>query len=327
MSQTISIVIPCYNAAPYVGKAIDSALKQTQPPLEIVLIDDGSMDGSAEIGEGFGKSVRVIRQKNRGAAAARNRGLEEIMGDYVLFLDADDFLAENALKHLSGAVAGRFDAVAYMGMAWFIDDPKSPHFIQRADQISFVPAILRECLFQPDSVLLPTPLVRDCGGFDVSLGLYEDWDLWARLALVGAQIIPVDYVGAFYRRHPDSQSNRATETERAGYYVRQMNEFCKAFLEGNPYLMAFGEDLFWSAISTATWAQRVGVTGGKLAELEGSIKKLVDSGSVKLSRASGFSQSIRLFGYQKARQILGIVLWAKELLGRITRGGSPKTKV
>jgi len=86
----ISVIIPVFNGERFLGEAIKSALSQTLPPYEILVIDDGSTDGSAQLAESFGPPVRVIRQENRGEAAARNRGIDAAQGDWIAFLDCDD---------------------------------------------------------------------------------------------------------------------------------------------------------------------------------------------------------------------------------------------
>lgn len=92
MPTTVSVVIPCYNAAAYLREAVESALGQTHPPLEVVVVDDGSTDDSAAIAESYGAPVRVLREptSKQGPGVARNRGIEESRGDWVAFLDADD---------------------------------------------------------------------------------------------------------------------------------------------------------------------------------------------------------------------------------------------
>src|SRR5262245_50863701 len=87
---TVTVVIPCFNCELYLEEAIESALAQTYPKLRIVVIDDGSNDGSPQILHRFSDRIRVIRQENRGLAAARNRGIDETNGAYLAFLDADD---------------------------------------------------------------------------------------------------------------------------------------------------------------------------------------------------------------------------------------------
>ena len=90
VSQTVSVVIPCYNGERFIGDTLRSALAQTHAPLEVLVVDDGSKDGSAALAESFGPPVRVIRQPNQGESVARNRGMTEAVGDWIAFLDADD---------------------------------------------------------------------------------------------------------------------------------------------------------------------------------------------------------------------------------------------
>lgn len=94
----ISVVIPCYNAAAFLPETIQSVLAQTLLPCEVLVVDDGSSDRSAEVAASFGGIVRVIRQQNAGECAARNRGLEESRGDWVAFLDADDIWEPTKLE-------------------------------------------------------------------------------------------------------------------------------------------------------------------------------------------------------------------------------------
>ena len=86
----LSVVITCYNYARYVGTAIDSALAQTYPNVEVIVVDDGSTDPSADVIARYGERVRAIRQANQGSIPAYNRGFAESRGELVLFLDADD---------------------------------------------------------------------------------------------------------------------------------------------------------------------------------------------------------------------------------------------
>jgi glycosyltransferase involved in cell wall biosynthesis len=97
-SDSVSAVIPCYNAERFIGETIQSALGQSHPPLEIIVVDDGSTDRSAEIAQAFGSPVRVMRQENQGESCARNKGVAEAQGDWVAFLDADDVWKPNKLE-------------------------------------------------------------------------------------------------------------------------------------------------------------------------------------------------------------------------------------
>jgi glycosyltransferase involved in cell wall biosynthesis len=100
MKPRVSILIPCYNASPWLAATLDSALAQTWSEKEIILVDDGSQDDSLAIARSYEpRGVRVIAQANRGASAARNHAMREARGDYLQFLDADDLLAPDKITH------------------------------------------------------------------------------------------------------------------------------------------------------------------------------------------------------------------------------------
>jgi glycosyltransferase involved in cell wall biosynthesis len=94
----VTVIIGAYNAERYLAEAIDSVLAQTHPRLELIVVDDGSTDGSGRIAESYGDPVRCIRQENGGMAAARNRAIPEARGDYLAFLDADDRFPPDKLR-------------------------------------------------------------------------------------------------------------------------------------------------------------------------------------------------------------------------------------
>lgn len=98
--RSVSVVIPCYNAAPFLRETILSALHQTHTPLEVIVVDDGSSDGSSAIAESFGAPVKVIRQPNRGESVARNRGMDIAQGHWTALLDADDVWLPDKLQGL-----------------------------------------------------------------------------------------------------------------------------------------------------------------------------------------------------------------------------------
>ncbi|MCQ2334703.1 MAG: glycosyltransferase [Paludibacteraceae bacterium] len=105
----ISVIIPIYNAAPYLRRCLDSVKAQTYTEWEGVLIDDGSSDGSAQIAEEYAKAdnrFHTLHQTNRGQAAARNAGISQAQGDYVLFIDADDYVDADYLSQMMDAIVG-----------------------------------------------------------------------------------------------------------------------------------------------------------------------------------------------------------------------------
>src|SRR5262249_49966356 len=100
----VTVVVPCYNAAAFVGGALESALGQSHGDLEVIVVDDGSTDGSWELVGGFGARIRSERIAHGGAARARNHGLAQASGRFVLFLDADDVLARDTIADLLRAL-------------------------------------------------------------------------------------------------------------------------------------------------------------------------------------------------------------------------------
>jgi glycosyltransferase involved in cell wall biosynthesis len=100
----ISVVVPTYNRAALVARALDSALGQHRPGSEVLVIDDGSTDGTERVLSAYAGRVRVVRQENRGGAAARNRGVAEAVGDWIAFLDSDDFWPLDYLARMADAI-------------------------------------------------------------------------------------------------------------------------------------------------------------------------------------------------------------------------------
>jgi glycosyltransferase involved in cell wall biosynthesis len=121
----VSVIIPCWNAATFVGRAIESALSQSYSPVEVIVIDDGSTDGSLDVIRGFGPRVRYEVAPHAGAAAARNRGQKLARGSYWLFLDADDILLPDAADMLLDAVMTAGADCAY-GNVRLVDESLSP---------------------------------------------------------------------------------------------------------------------------------------------------------------------------------------------------------
>src|SRR5437870_1765768 len=104
--MNVSAIIPTFNRRAYIRRAIDSVLEQTVPVDEIIIVDDGSTDGTAESVEGwYGSRVRVIRQENAGVSGARRRGIQEARGRWIAFLDSDDEWTPERNRHLVNAAA------------------------------------------------------------------------------------------------------------------------------------------------------------------------------------------------------------------------------
>jgi glycosyltransferase involved in cell wall biosynthesis len=228
----IGIVVPAFNAAPWIGGAIASVIAQTHRDWMLVVVDDGSTDGTAGVVEGFADArVRLVRQANAGVSAARNRGVAELCrpdpapqpppqrgggvdnrgggtdnastslplpsllpvplgegvggrgrGDALLFLDADDWLAPNALFRLAAALEASPDAVAASGACAFVGSdatllPQGGDILERL--------LVRNLFANGGHLLLRRAIVQIAGGFLPGLAYGEDWEFCVRIALLG----------------------------------------------------------------------------------------------------------------------------------------------
>ncbi|MBA3492055.1 MAG: glycosyltransferase [Rubrobacteraceae bacterium] len=206
----VSVVIPCYNQAHFLTEAIQSVLSQTYTDFEVVVVDDGSKDDTVAVASGLASldpRVRLIRQENRGLAGARNRGLAECVGDYVVFLDSDDRLLREALEigvrrleaHPKCAfVSGQYRAIAADGSHFW--RPYEPP-VERDGYVM----LLQYCFGMPAVVMYRRWVFEEAGGFDGSVDAAADWDLYLRVA----RRFPIHHHGkvvADYRQHGTSMN-------------------------------------------------------------------------------------------------------------------------
>ncbi|MBS1817572.1 MAG: glycosyltransferase family 2 protein [Acidobacteria bacterium] len=296
---TISVVTPCYNGARYLRDTLGSALAQSKAPLEVIVVDDGSTDDSAAVAESVGGCVRVIRQSNQGESVARNRGLEEARGSHVLFLDADDLLAPEALAHLASALRGRRDTVAIMGCVWFRTTPAEAEKTRLFEYDGFFPEIIQGNLAPVHCWLAPVDLVKAAGGFLGSLQWFEDWDMWWRVALRGASLVTVDYPGALYRQHPTSQFATISSANRARGHAILINRMGQALLNDPALLAAHGDTLLWALWTAVTRAREAGVPWRELEEISNTLLRVASAGPAHV-RNSTFARTARLVGVRGA---------------------------
>jgi glycosyltransferase involved in cell wall biosynthesis len=183
----VSVIIPAHNAEAFIGDTIESVLAQTRLPAEIIVVDDGSTDGTAATIQRFGSRIRLLRQENRGVTNARNAGAAAARGEWLAFLDADDLWLPTKLERQL-EVAARSQAVLIYTDRFNIGTrgnlPEVQSSIQRLYEGDvFVPLLLEGNHIPISSALLRTDIFRDLGGFHFEdwQGA-EDWELWIRVA-------------------------------------------------------------------------------------------------------------------------------------------------
>lgn len=222
----VSMVMACYNAAPFLGAALRACLNQDYEPLEIMVVDDGSRDGSVAIARSFAPRVQVIDAPHRGQNAARNLGYLLSRGEFIQFCDADDVLARDKI---SASVAAfevdpdvdvvftltfaphnhRFDADVVIPAL-----PVPPHVGKLGDPYPHDPRILIPHLNTEQPLFRRRALER-YGTWDERLSVYEDLELNFRMFLRGAKYQGLDRIGVVYRNYPSA--TRVSNREHAAH--------------------------------------------------------------------------------------------------------------
>jgi glycosyltransferase involved in cell wall biosynthesis len=217
--STVSVIIPAYNYARFLREAIDSALAQTRPALEVIVVDDGSTDATPEVLSAYGDRIRVLRQKNAGVAAARNAGIAAARGDSVAFLDSDDAWYPRKLElQLARLEADPALGLVHCGAATIDAEGRTLKTSTGGMEGRVAEAILRldrEVIMpQGSSIVVPKRVAEEIGGFDERLPPSEDWDFCYRIAAR----YPIGYVPLVlvrYRLHGSGIHQNIERMERS----------------------------------------------------------------------------------------------------------------
>jgi glycosyltransferase involved in cell wall biosynthesis len=184
MNALVTVVIPCYNHGCFLPDAIESALAQTYPSVEVIVVNDGSTDDTAEVAARY-PSVRCLHQANQGLPAARNAGWRAGRGRFVIFLDADDRLLPHAVDVGVAALMAHPDAGMAVGLERRIAADGSPLPTPRRARVEreHYAALLRRCWIVVATAIYRRDALVTVGGFDSTLRFAEDYDLYLRLAM------------------------------------------------------------------------------------------------------------------------------------------------
>lgn len=240
-STAVSVVIPAYNAAATLHQTVMSALRQSHPPLEVIVIDDGSADETHDIALSLAaahRTVRVHQQLNRGVACSRNEGLRRACGKFLVFLDADDLMLPHMLERLigefqPGVVLVGGDARYAVSLGHRVGG-RVRSFARFNEQLARRGELMP---FQPSAAVVLATAARSIGGFDERLSAEaafpEDLDFFARLANVGRLVAVNDVVSLYalssgsksWRDHAGTGSSSAeTSLLRGEAFVRKRLE-------------------------------------------------------------------------------------------------------
>lgn len=250
MNADFTVVIPLYNKEREIARTLRSALEQTLPPREIIVVDDGSTDRSAAAVEAFRSPlVRLIRQENRGVSAARNRAIEEARTEWVALLDGDDrwepgYLAEIARLIRLYPGCGAYASSFWVDTAGELTPGNTP---QREGPADFFREALRRYVLIPSATTLHREQVLRLGGFPEGMRMGEDQYLWTLLAREAAVCLSPARLAVYSR----SAANRSAAIWRPEQCTRTLEELYDpaASEESNEYVarVALGKALIVSS--------------------------------------------------------------------------------
>jgi glycosyltransferase involved in cell wall biosynthesis len=184
MMPVVSVIIPTFNRRALVGEAVASVLAQRGTDFELIVVDDGSTDGTEAALAPLRERLRYLGQRNRGVSAARNAGARSAGGAWLAFLDSDDLWLPDKLDAQLAYVREHPEArICQTGEIWVRNGVRvNPCAHHRKPEGDVFEASLRRCLVSPSAVMLRRDLFEAAGGFDEGLPACEDYDLWLRLA-------------------------------------------------------------------------------------------------------------------------------------------------
>jgi glycosyltransferase involved in cell wall biosynthesis len=208
VNPLVSVVIPVFNGERFLREAVQSVLDQEYSDVEIIIVDDGSTDGTANVARSLPETVRYLHQRNQGPAAARNRGIEHARGSLIAFADADDLWPADKLA---------------LQLPYLISDPKTDIVLGRIQQVRLSETdtghTRAEEFAEPAfSVNLGSAIIRKSvfervGLFDETMRYSEDVDWFLRAREAGAAIVTIDAVTLLYRQHEQNMTRGKSTSE------------------------------------------------------------------------------------------------------------------
>lgn len=213
----ISVIIPTYNRANFLERAIDSVLNQTRKADECIIVDDGSSDNTSLILQKYQSNVGVIRlDKNRGVSHARNVGMEMASGNWIALLDSDDEWKTNKLERQLEAIHKKPDTVFCHTEEIWIRNGKRVNQMKKHQKFGgfIFDKSLERCLISPSSVLFQKSLLGEIGYFDPTFPICEDYDLWLKVSARYAVLFLDEPLVIKYAGHKDQLSLNTNKIEQ-----------------------------------------------------------------------------------------------------------------
>jgi len=309
VTPLVSILTPCYNAARWLAATLESALAQTWPHTEVIVVDDGSRDDSLALARSFeSRGVRVIAQPNRGASAARNAALAAARGEFIQFLDADDLLApEKIAAQVAALAAAPANAGALASGPWgsFTGDPALARFQPEPVWADLAPLdwLVRSWsgggMFPPLVWLTPRRIIDAAGSWNEALSLDDDGEYFSRVLLQASAIRFVPAAKSYYRTHdgPRLSASHGDRAARSSFLSIELKERHALAAEATPR-MRRALALHWQRFAWEQMADAPALAAVALARMQELAPGLPPPDGPRLYRWAA-----RVLGWRRARRL------------------------
>lgn len=312
----VSIIIPVYNAEKYIAETLRSALNQTWPNIEIILIDDGSTDQTIRIARQFkDERLTIFTQENLCAGKARNRGLREAKGGYIQFLDADDLLSPNKIADQMRLLLSNPGKIAVCSTVHFLDDQNPQQAMPSAYEDSFLfntddPAGFlinlyggetdRGSMIQTNAWLTPISIIQKAGNWSEFYLPDEDGDFFCRVVLASKGIVYADSCFNYYRKYKHFRNLSAVKT--------------KASLEGKFESFLLKKQHLLNATENSTAKKALAHSAMDLAIASFTVDKLLAEKILNVIKELDGTTSVPILGGKTIELIKKIFGWKAALI-------------
>ncbi|AWT58904.1 MAG: UDP-Glc:alpha-D-GlcNAc-diphosphoundecaprenol beta-1,3-glucosyltransferase WfgD [Candidatus Moanabacter tarae] len=236
--ESVTVIIPTYNRRSLLPRALDSVLNQTALPSEIIVVDDGSSDGTRDLIQTKYSSVRLIEQENQGVSQARNRGIKKAAGEWIAFLDSDDEWLPQKLEIAFEALNQNPDyLICHSGEIWIRKGKRVAPPARYAKSGGYIfKECLPVCMISPSTVIIHRNIFATIGLFDASLQAAEDYDMWLRISVRYPILYLPDLLTIKFDGHSEQLSHQ-WGIDR--YRIRALEKILKSpYLRGEEYVAA-----------------------------------------------------------------------------------------
>jgi len=301
----VSVLIPCYNAEKYIGETLESVFRQTWQNIEVVVVDDGSQDKSADVVRSYcDPRLKLIEQTNKGSTTTRNVCLSHATGDFVQYLDADDLLAPDKIELQIKRLADAPRSIATAEWARFQTSPDEARFVPESvwrdlDPLNWLVESRSDGLgmMQPGIWLIPTSVVQAAGPWHTGLSLNDDAEYFTRILLASERVLFCAGARCYYRSGLiGSLSGRRTQDAWASQ-VRVL-ELCESYVRKreDSERVRRGFALSWQHLAHNCYPYDRGIAKDALGRA-----KALHSVTIRPDGGPTFHMVSRLLGWRLAR--------------------------